>query len=184
MEMTMLKGLTTKLGVAAVSAFLAGCVLFPEPYRATKYFDLGIPKRIAGAEVSVSSVTMEGPYKRKMAYRANGNELLFDEYNFWAAPPERMLSNYLDISLSNGDAEPAAKVSVRILTFEMDMASKKAVLTVEYTLERGGKKHAWRPTMTAELEEKTPEAFAKAMAGNAETLAAEIAEKAESLGKR
>ena len=163
----------------ALSAISAGCVLFAEPYKTTKHFDLGTPKRIQGAKIDVSPVTMDGPYKRKMAYRANGNELLFDEYNSWAASPERMLANYLAISLSDGESKSDAEAAVEILTFELNMETKEAVLTVKYTLKRGNGKKTSRPTMKTKLDGDSPEDFAKAMARNAEKLAADIAEKTE-----
>jgi len=170
----MRKAIETTIITAVATVFLAGCALFSKPYHGTKYYDLGTPGYLPGATVGVDSVTMEGAYKRKMAYRLDDNELTFDDYNSWASAPEQMLERYLTMSLSDVEAKNKAKLTLSILSFELDMKKKEAVLTVEYKLKSKDKTLRRRPTIRTKLKSDTPAGFAAAMAENAKILATEI----------
>ncbi len=158
------------IGIVAISQ--GGCALFPASYQKTRYFDLGSPPSLA-AGIDVDSVSMLGPYKRRMAYRKSDYELLFDDYNSWTLSPERMLEDYLVRALG-GDKDSDTKIKVDILRFELDLAKNEAVLTVEYAL----KGRVKRSTFAARLSEPPPLGFAKAMGTNAAALAKEIAKHA------
>jgi uncharacterized lipoprotein YmbA len=77
----------------------AACSFLPsEPYREVRTFDLGVPEAIGSASaLQVQPFGADSACKFKMLYRAEGNEMLIDEYNRWAQPPGQMLTKYLGI---------------------------------------------------------------------------------------
>ena len=166
------------LVLMAVTVLQGGCALFPASYQETRYFDLGDPPSL-NVGIDVDSVSMLGPYKRRMAYRKSDYELLFDDYNSWTLSPDRMIEDYLGRALG-GDKTSGAKIRVDILRFELDLAKNEAVLTVEYTL----KDRLERSTFATRLSEPPPLGFAKAMGANAADLAKEIAERTSASTKK
>jgi uncharacterized lipoprotein YmbA len=78
----------------------AACSFLPsEPYREVRTFDLGVPEAIGSASaLQVQPFGADSACKFKMLYRAEGNEMLIDEYNRWAQPPGQMLTKYLRIA--------------------------------------------------------------------------------------
>ena len=128
---------------AGALSLLGACSLLPsEPYREVRSYDLGVPPSAEpAAALSVEPFSADSACKFKMLYRAEGNEMLIDEYNRWTQPPGQMLTKYLRLAFrdlpgaSTARPElPKYEVSGSILAFEADLDSKKVNLGVHYIL--------------------------------------------------
>lgn len=177
---------------------LCGCVLFPEPYNATHYFDLGVPDTISpkGIELNIESLTSGKSYRTKMVYRTSPCAVEIDEYNKWMSPPDILIANYLNRAFAvNGREDDFRRYTLggELLCFDIDLASKTARLGVRYSISeaRGGEDAVSEGgVLTASklyrqsFDVESPAAFASAMSQAAAKLAADIRADLDSITTR
>ena len=160
---------------------MTSCVLSPTTFRVVKYHDLGNPDMIntKGPYVDFSRLTLNGPYKTKMVFRAKNNQLVINEYHKWAQTPDALLGRYLSLAFRGqpeSDSVKSYSIKGMILAFEADEETSKAVLMIEYTIVEPyqGKKKSFSKTFTADMKEKKPGYLAAAMAEIAADLAEQL----------
>lgn len=185
--------MSRSLIICLLSLITSGCVFTTEPYRLVKYHDLGNPDIIdtTGYSVKILPFDMSGPYKHKMIYRTDKNELSNSEYNRWVQSPEIMLTRYLKIAFGGTPAdkrkEPEFTLSGTILSFEADMTEKKAVLTVEYEIIRSDSKKILQTaclSFSSDLSDTTPRTFADAMTKTSQKFAEKLNNELKTLTER
>lgn len=150
---------------------IASCVFSPTSFKSVQYHDLGMPRIIneQGPYVKFDRFLMNGPYKNKMVFRGQNNQLVIDEYNKWAQTPESMLERYMDMAFrgkADSESIKAYSVKVTVMAFEAEINSKKAVLIVEYSIVEPlqGKNKSFSKTYNYPMKEMRPEDFSQAMA--------------------
>jgi len=161
--------------------FITSCILSPTPFRKVKLHDLGTPALInkQGPYVNFTRFTLNGPYKTKMVFRAKNNELVVNEYHKWGQPPDALIERYLILAFRGKPAsakEQYYSVRGRILAFEADEETGKAVLIIEYNVKAPlhGKKKSFCRTLFADMKQNTPDCFAVAMSEIAAKLAIQL----------
>lgn len=163
--------------------FLASCILSPTPFHEVRYHDLGNPDIINanGPYVDFSKFTTSGPYKTKMVFRSENNELQINEYNRWAQSPESLIGRYLQIAFRanppNGNMKKYS-VNGTVLVFEADKKKQQAVLIIEYTIVEPyqGKKKSFSRTFISDLKKTKPQFLAQGMADIATQLTIQLKE--------
>ena len=168
---------------AVCVCLLTSCVLSPKPFRSVTYHDLGTPGVLnqQGPFVTFSRFAMNGPYKNKMVFRTQTNELAIDEYNKWSQAPETMLGRYMALAFRGKPESDTAKtysVIATVMSFEADESSDNALLIVEYTIVEPfqGKKRSFSRTFTARMKKMNPEHFSTAMVDIAANFADQLKE--------
>jgi ABC-type transport auxiliary lipoprotein component len=167
--------------LSLVACLFSSCILSPKPFRSVKYHDLGMPSIInkKGPFVEFLRFAMNGPYKNKMVFRAENNQLVIDEYNKWAQTPETMLGRYMALAFrgkSESDNVKTYSVTATLMAFEADESTENAVLIIEYTIVEPfqGRKKSFSRTFTTKMKAMSPNDFANAMVEIAANLAKQL----------
>ncbi len=128
------------LGMAAVMTLLAGCILFPEPYREMARYDFLRPEK-AGAKIgAVVNVEFFGnltPSNRKMLFRGASGEIYEDNYTAWIQSPELLLQRYLAEYFATAERQESPRsfsISGNIFQFDLDRKTNTATLGVQYEI--------------------------------------------------
>lgn len=126
---------------AFLSGLSAGCIFFDESYKAVSYYDLKTPENSCpeGLDLKVRIVRNDVSTKYKMVYRTEDNQILIDDYNKWTQPPGLLVNRYMDsVFRANKTGGRGKDMSLifegRIVFFEMNMITQKAVFGMDYTI--------------------------------------------------
>jgi hypothetical protein len=156
-------------------SLIQGCLINSEPYRQNRTFDLGKP---ATRKVKIFVQRFDNPNacKRSFTYRAGENEIIRDEYNKWAAPPENLIASYLKTTFQNPDESAHTPIlSGSIELFEFDLKENKAVFSTAFSIKTGSEKSESRSFISeTKFDHQTPDEMTKAMSENLKKFADEI----------
>lgn len=129
--------------LAIASGFLSGCIFIDESYKTVSYYDLKTPASSCpeGLDLKVQIVRNDVSTKYKMVYRTEDNQILIDDYNKWTQPPGLMVGRYMDAVFranKTGGKDEAINLIFegKIVFFEMNMITQKAVFGMDYTITR------------------------------------------------
>lgn len=185
------------LAAACAVALMTGCGLLFESasYTPVNYYDIGRPQRHKTPPVAIKmgTVKCEGPENSRMAFRTSPTCVKFDEFNRWSQTPDRLVKRYLllylnDPALADVDTEPTTilTVDLKIICFECDLTSGRAVLIVDIAVKKASSDAIWSGTYheETELNGKTASAYSEAMSKAAQTVADKFSQKLLELAPR
>jgi|GEM_PF-2565230 hypothetical protein len=164
------------------AVLLSGGCFFASPQDVT-YYDLSLPSDLAvtGIQVAFSEFENLSGAGARMRYRINGNQQLMDNLNKWAGAPDKMVHQYLLLSLTGSTSElkPRKTLTVhgRLEVFELNLNKQEAVMQFSYMIEGGTYQPPvkWQTVRSVvPLNETTPVEFARAFSESAEQVAKSI----------
>lgn len=168
-------------GVAMVLA--GGCMLVPEEYQPTTYYDLKTAPATESREpvtgytsLAIGRFQTLGPYQTRMVYQKSPHHLVRDEYNRWILPPDELVAReyYRNLAAAgmfkrvhpvmHNDADLVLRGVILRLEATPDL---KAAVTVVIRIEERGKNGnlvlvSERYSETQPIQSTDPEAFASA----------------------
>ena len=165
-----------KLVPAVLVLGFCGCSLFTEPRQsAIEYYDLKPPEAIQSVPLDVEQFATFSGERQRMMTRENGITVRGSDFSKWNQSPGAMLTRYLRLAFRNQLQDPAVNreqavtLGGEVLTFEK--RGKAAVLGVRFHLKY--KRNLYRKTVsvTVEMKQHSPTAFAEAMSTAAERFA-------------
>ncbi len=137
------------------------------------YYDLGKPEsiQIQGVYLDIVPFSNYSEVSSEMLYRIGENQVDFDLYNQWTAPPNSLLTTYFRRAINPNSGqildapEPLSMVlNASVTDFDIDLRNNKVILAVNYRIKFQGRTLLVQNRVFEQsFKERTPAAFASAM---------------------
>ena len=177
-----MKTLATQITCLALVLLLSGCIFSRSKGGDRAVYDLRTAENKCQVPVCAGDIKNASGSDRRFLYRGKDNKISFDAGNYWLLDPEQAVSRLLRRSFVS-DPENGVSVSGVIDDFGFDLEKKTAILTVNFTLSKDGRRKSVRCSSTSPFDGKSAKSAALAMNDCASQMVKELTASLEAFDK-
>ena len=177
-----MKTLVTLISCLALVFLLSGCFFSRTKGIDRSVYDLRLTENKCQVPVCTGDIKNASGADRRFFYRSKNNKIEFDAGNYWLLEPEQAVSKLLRQSFVS-DPEKGVSVTGVMDDFGFDLEKKVAVLTVNFTLSKDGRRESVKCSSTSPFDGKSAKSAAVAMNKCASEMVRELTASLEAFNK-